>query len=712
MSLSHQHIEHLEPRQLLAGGRETFDLNGGWKFIKSDVPAAAAKLYNDSSWADVKVPHTYNGTDAQDGGANYFRGATWYRRRWRAPESTAGRQMYLRFEGVGQTAEVYVNGALAGKHEGAYAAFLFDLNPFVKVARANYIAVRVSNALNQNIAPVDEDWNIAGGIYRDVSIFTTDTAHVDPTDHAAAGAYFTQKTSTASAAAFSARTLLRNTGGKLRKFDVITSILDAGGNVVESQKTRVNLLRKSTATLNQTLTIDNPKLWDGVRSPYLYTARTELRNTENTLLDSISQKIGVRTFSVHVDNGLTLNGKYYDLKGVAFHSDRPGKSHAVTDADRREDVNLAVEVGSTGLRLGHYQHDQTTYQLANEKGLVVWAEIPIYGEISTTQGFENNAKLQLTELIRQNYNHPSIFFWSVGNELEDDAPTQQLITKLDALANAEDPARPSTYATNYSNRAVNRITDTTGFNRYDGWYSGEADFFGSALSLIRRNHPGVKIALSEFGAGGSIFHHINDPNPTRPAETRNPFHPEQYLNVFHEKAWSQVANFKWLWGKFVWALADFASDRRGEGDANGRVDKGLVTYDRKTKKDAFYFYKANWTNSPVLHITSRRYVERTDAQTEVKIYSNFDAVELKLNGQVVSTNTSKSFSVFKWSNISLQPGDNVVQVKATRNGQTFTDTVTWTYTPPAGRAAFIATTSFSNPTSAQQRVTEDVLFET
>jgi len=691
LSKSYFSIEKLEPRQLLAAaGREVFDLNGGWKFVKSDVPAASAKVFDDSGWQDIKVPHTYNGLDAQDGGDDYFRAATWYRRRWRAPDSTAGKQMYLRFEGVGQTAEVYVNGALAGKHEGAFSAFVFDLNPFVKVSRANYIAVRVSNALNQNIAPVEDDWNIAGGIYRDVTIFASDTAHIDPTDFGAPGAYFTPRSATSVAASFGAETLLRNTGGKARKVDVVTSILNASGSVVETQTTRVNLTRKSAVTLNQTLTIDNPKFWDGVRNPYLYTARTELRNTENTLLDTITQKIGVRTFSVDANNGLTLNGKYYDLRGVAFHSDRPGKSHAVTDAERLQDFNLTLEIGSTGVRLAHYQHDQTTYDLTDQKGLVVWAEIPVYGHISTTSGYENNAKQQLTELIRQNYNHPSILFWSLGNEVDDNAPTRTLLGKLNTLAKAEDPSRLTTYASNFTDKPVNYVADLTGLNRYDGWYSGEVDFFGAALNNVHRAKPNVAIGLTEYGVGGSIYHHINDPNPKRPASTRTPFHPEQYLNVFHEKAWSQIAGKKWLWSKFIWSLADFASDARGEGDTNGRVDKGLLTYDRQTKKDAFYFYKANWTATPVLYITSRRYTERTDATTELKIYSNLDAVELKLNGEVVSTNSTKSFGVFKWSNVALSAGDNVVQVKATKNGQTYTDTVTWTYTPTAGRAAALA----------------------
>lgn len=678
-------IEQLEPRQLLS--RTVLDLNGGWKFIKSDVAGASARVFDDSSWTDVKLPHTYNAQDAQDGGDNYWRGDTWYRRRWRAPEALAGRQMYLRFEGVGHSAEVWVNGARVGEHAGAFGAFVFDLNPYVKVARANYIAVRVSNAESADLAPVEDDWNLAGGIYRDVTIWATDTAHIDPLDHAAPGAYFTQKSVSSSSAEVQARTLLRNTGGKARKFDVITSILDAGGNVVERQTTRVDLGRKSTATLNQSLTIGNPKLWDGVRNPYLYTARTELRNVESTLLDSMTQKIGIRTFSVDANNGLTLNGRYYDLRGVAMHQDRLNRGPAITDADRTEDVNLALEIGSTGLRLSHYQHDQTTYELANQKGLVVWAEVPVYDKISATPGFEASAKLQLTELIRQNYNHPAIFFWALGNELDDDAPSRALLSRLNTLAKAEDPSRLTTYASNYTDRAINYSADLTGLNRYDGWYSGEVDFFGAALNNVHRAKPNVAIGLSEYGVGGSVFHHINDPNPTRPPETRTDFHPEQYLNVFHEKAWSQIAGKKWLWSKFIWQLADSASDWRGEGDQHGRVDKGLLTYDRKTKKDVFYFYKANWTSNPVLYITSRRYTERVDPTTEVKIYSNLDSVELKINGVVIGTNTNKTVSTFKWSSVPLQPGENLVEVRATKNGQTYTDSVTWTYTPTAGRDA-------------------------
>lgn len=691
-NLSSNAVEALEPRRLLDGdlpARVEVNLNGDWRFIKQPMPAASAKLYDDSSWSRVNLPHTYNALDGQDGGNDYFRGETWYRKRYRLPEVLAGRQYYLRFEGVGHSAEVWVNGAKAGEHKGAFSAFVFDLNPFVKVARANYIAVKVSNADDRTLAPRKPDWTVAGGIYRDVKLIAMDTAHVDPTDYASPGVYLTQSNVGASSATVSARTLLRNSGAKPRKFDVITTILDADGAAVTSQTTRVRLDPRSRAPLKQTLTVTSPKLWDGVRNPYLYTARVELRNVEAAALDAVTQPLGLRSFKVDPANGLTLNGRYYDLRGVAMHQDWLNKGPAVGDAHRKQDVDLAREVGSTGLRLAHYQHDDYTYQLADEHGLVVWAEVPVYGAISydATAAYTETSRRQLVELIRQNYNHPSILFWSIGNELENDEASRQVLANLNALAKAEDSGRLTTYASKFTDRAINYMAETTGLNRYDGWYAGDVQYFGAALDQVHRNRPDVAIGLSEYGVGGSPFQHVNDPNPSRPAETATRFHPEQYLNVFHEKAWSQIAAKKYLWSKFVWSLTDFASDARWEGQDTGRVDKGLVTYDRKTKKDAFYFYKANWTNTPVLYITSRRYTDRDEATTEVKVYSNLDSVELRLNGKLIGTNSSKSYGVFRWSDVTLQAGQNLLEVRSAKNGKTYTDSVTWTYTPAAASAS-------------------------
>lgn len=686
-------VERLEARQLLADvtPRIEVNLNGDWRFIKQDIPAASAKLYDDSAWNKVNLPHTYNAYDGQDGGNDYFRGETWYRKRYRIPETLGGRQYYLRFEGVGHSAEVWVNGAKAGEHKGAYGAFLFDLNPFVKVARANYIAVKVSNADDTTLAPRKADWTVAGGIYRDVRLIAVDTAHVDPTDYASPGVYLTQSNVSSSSATVSARTLLRNSGAKARKFDVITTVLDREGSPVATQTTRVKLAGRSRAPLKQTITIDTPTLWDGVRNPYLYTVRTELRNTENTPLDAVTQKLGLRYFKVDPNNGLTLNGRYYDLRGVAMHQDWFSKGPAVSDANRKTDVDLAREIGSTGLRLAHYQHDDYTYQLADEYGLVVWAEVPVYATVSygALGAFTETSRQQLIELIRQNYNHPSILFWSIGNELENDAASRDVLANLNALAKVEDPTRLTTYASKFTDRAINYMAETTGLNRYDGWYTGDVQYFGGALSEVHARQPTVAIGLSEYGVGASPFQHVNDPNPGRPENTATNFHPEQYLNVFHEKAWSQIASRKFLWCKFVWSLTDFASDARWEGMDPGRVDKGLVTYDRKVKKDAFYFYKANWTTTPVLYLTSRRYTNRVDPTTEIKVYSNLDWVELKINGQVIASSNARDFSVFRFTQVPLTPGQNLVEVRSVKNGKTYTDSATWTYTPQTSRPGAI-----------------------
>lgn len=681
-------VDPLEPRRHLAADLTTprveVPINAEWQFVKQDVPGASARDFDASSWQTVRLPHTYNATDAQNGGNNYFRGVTWYRKRYRIPDALGGRQYYLKFEGVGHTAEVWVNGSRAGLHEGSYSAFVYDLNPWVQVGKANFIAVKVSNAVNPNLAPAADDWNLYGGIYRGVKLIAVDTAHVDPTDHGSPGVYLTQRDVSTSSAKLSVKTMLRSTSAKVRRFDVITTVFDREGTAVAEQTTRVVLQRKAATALNQSLVIANPKLWDGVRNPYLYTVRTRLRNTEGALLDGTAQRLGLRSFRVDPNEGLLLNGRPYDLRGVAMHQDRLNKGNAITDDDRRQDINLAVELGSTGLRLAHYQHAQFTYDQADERGLVVWAEIPVYNRVTNSAAFAASARQQLVELIRQNYNHPSILFWSLGNEIPNDELSRNLLADLRGVAKAEDPGRLTTYASKVTDKPINYVAELTALNRYDGWYAGEARFFGGALSQVHAARPDVAIGVSEYGAGGSAFQHVNDPNPPRPASTTTSFHPEQYLNVFHETVWPQLATRKWLWSKFVWALADFASDARNEGDQPGRVDKGLVTYDRQTKKDAFFYYKANWSNSPVLHITSRRYTQRDEPLTEVKVYSNAPAVELRVNGSLVGSSNTKSYAVFKFAGVALAPGANTVEVKAVRNGQTLTDKVTWTYTPPAG----------------------------
>jgi beta-galactosidase len=341
-----------------------------------------------------------------------------------------------------------------------------------------------------------------------------------------------------------------------------------------------------------------------------------------------------------------------------------------------EDLGQIREVGASAVRVSHYQHRQSTYDWLDLNGIVAWAEIPLLNMINNTAAFAENAKEQLRELIRQNYNHPSILFWGIFNELDDVPGANELATALDATVWEEDPTRVSVSASDLSDQdPLNWRTDVAGFNKYYGWYYGHAEDIGTWADNIHLANPKKFIAVSEYGAGGSPNQHEW---PTWQPPHGGTFHPEEYLNEFHEASWNALKDKTYLWGKFLWSMFDFASDSRSEGDTLGRNDKGLVTYDRKTKKDAFYWYKANWTNEPFNYITSRRFTSRTSASTEVKIYSNLDNVTLKINGVSLGTKTG-SDKVFKW-NVRLSPGPNLIQVFSTRNGVTYTDSCSWNLT--------------------------------
>ena len=346
---------------------------------------------------------------------------------------------------------------------------------------------------------------------------------------------------------------------------------------------------------------------------------------------------------------------------------------------------MVAQIGATAVRLAHYQHAQRFYDLCDEHGMVVWAEIPLVDKLTDAEAFFDNARQQMTELIRQNYNHPSIFFWGIGNEQrKDDAPTNRLLKRLSALARAEDPARLSAYAHCCSSEtgALTQHTDVIGYNAYFGWYHATYDEFAAWADKLHAARPSRKIAISEYGAGGSIAQHAE--HPAKP-EPNGPWHPEEYQNLFHVAHWKAMQGRAFLWGKWVWNMFDFASDARIDGDHPGRNDKGLVTYDRKTKKDAFFWYKANWrewseADGKVVHITSRRATSRAGSTVDVKVYSNADSVELKVNGVSAGLRSSKD-RIFVWRGVALGAGTNTVEASGTKDGVSAVDSVTWTRAP-------------------------------
>jgi len=718
-----------------AADRASVSLNAGWKFQYGETPGAEAAAFNDAGWSTVDTPHTWNALDGQDGVAkkgeglallkgDYARGTGWYRRTIKGDPAWAGRQVYLQLDGANRRADVFLNGRLVGTHLGGNARFRFNITNALHSGGDNLLAVRVNNEDN-GIAPHSADFTFFGGLYRDVSLLVTDNVQVETMDYASPGVYLTPTSVSAERAEISARVKLANHGAKPVEVSVRVALADAAGKVVLTASAPAALVADGSGEVTVPLSLASPHLWNGRADPYLYTARVEV-SVGGAVRDTVEQPLGLRFFRVDPAQGFFLNGKYLDLHGVSRHQDRIDKGWAISAADDREDMALIAEMGCTAIRVAHYQQSPLWYQLADERGIALWAEIPFVDEAVPTDVFFNNALDQMRELIRQNYNHPAIFFWGCGNENADlgrpfiegiakyGPISERQIQALNALAHVEDPARLTTYASYHSEHDVNFTlpgqapvhyvgepqrwyTDVTAFNKYYGWYYGEPEDNAAFFDSVHSRNPTQSIAVSEYGAGGCITQH-DATNYGGPGYVRTPMesprraafakqHPEEYQAYYHEGAWKVLSARPYVWAKFIWNMFDFASDGRDEGDHPGRNDKGLVTFDRKTRKDAFYFYKANWATDPVLHIAAARFVARTEAVTEVKVYSNAPEAELFVNGRSLGRQAVGDDRIVRWPGVHLTPGANQVRVTATVAGQALADECTWTLAAAAVSAA-------------------------
>jgi beta-galactosidase len=663
--------------------RSPMSLNTGWKFLAGDDAKAEGPGFDDSAWQSVDLPHTWNGLDGQDGGDNYRRGAGWYRRHLALPAATAARRFYLQFDGASLMADVYVNGIHLGNHKGGFARFRFDATAALRQGADNVIAVRVDNG-RLGIPPTSSDFTIFGGLYRGVSLLVTHPIQVSTMDMGSDGVFIEQHDVSAASASIVVRAELENHGADASDVKVRMVVIDAARKwqgASESTFT-AHMEPGSSTEVVEPLKIASPHLWNARSDPYLYTVRVELMaSTERgAIVDDVEQPLGIRTFAVDPDRGFILNGHYLDLHGFNRHQDWPDKGWAISDENEAEDFSILMESGATADRTSHYQQSATWYDRCDRAGMVVWTEIPNWQKGLETPEYLESGKQQLRELIRQNFNHPSIFFWGVGNETSGPA-ADRLAAAFAAVAKEEDPSRLSTYASNHdASDPKNWHTDVVAFNRYYGWYRGAIADFGPWLDQTRAAYPKARFGMSEFGAGASIFQHAR--NPSQP-EARGPFHPEEYQSEVHEAYWAALRDRPYVWGKFIWCLFDFASDGRNEGDHAGRNDKGLVTYNRKVRKDAFFFYKASWSTDPVVYLTDRRYVLRTEAVTEVKVYSNAAEVSLELNGTPLGAQGDPAGDhIFRWEGVRLAPGENTVSAKARFGTSWVADSCSWTLKAP------------------------------
>jgi beta-galactosidase len=671
----------LSARASDAPGRELQSLDEGWRFLRADAPGAERADFDDRGWGAVALPHTFNAADAQTKGA--YRGVAWYRRALDLATKPSGRRAYLQFDGAFLVTQVWVNGRPAGRHAGGYAAFRLDVTDLLQPGR-NEIAVRIDSAKRSDVAPLGGDFTVFGGLYRDVHLLWTPALHVDALDDGGPGVYAQADSATAEHARIVISNRVRNDEGHPVRARVRTLALDDQGLAVAQTASEVDLAAGQATPVAATLTLDKPRLWQGRKDPYLYSVRTEVSEVhaiaEGGPPDVVTVPLGVRAFRMDPAKGFVLNGQTYPVHGVDyFASERPGRGLAVGAGEVDADFDILDRLGVTGLRLVHFQHGQRAYDDADRRGIVVWTEIPLNSVIDDSPAFAANADQQLRELIKQNFNHPSVVVWGLANEIfKADAASNVLLDEVVKTAHATDPSRPTAYAAccHKESDPQDAHTDIMGYNRYFGWYDGEVAEYGPWADGVHAAFPGRAFGVSEYGAGGSAFQQEDPPKRPKP---NSHWHPEQYQAQFHERAWRDLRARHFLWGTFAWVGFDVISAGRDEGSAAGINDKGLVTLDRRTFKDAFYWYQANWSAAPMVHITSPRDTPRTVQKVEVKVYANTAAVALRLNGRDLGEKPVVDH-VAVWP-VALAAGPNRIEARAVDG--TARDAVAWTYSPAA-----------------------------
>ncbi|HSV15069.1 MAG TPA: glycoside hydrolase family 2 TIM barrel-domain containing protein, partial [Tepidisphaeraceae bacterium] len=532
-------------------------LRDGWAFIRQDVPAAQSPQFDDSRWQRIALPHTWNAHDGQDGGNDYYRGRGWYRLHLNVDAADLRKQLFLRFEAASLVAQVYLNGQFAGTHRGGFAAFCFNVTPLLH-AGDNVVAVCVDNSHFDDIPPHSGDFTICGGLYRNVHLLALNAVNITPTDDGSPGVYLRTLDLAETSANVQATVKLHNDGDGTQSIVAACAIKDASGATVATAQAQQTIAARSAADAMLSLVIPHPHLWNGRADPYLYQAVVELKRGSE-VLDRVVQPLGLRQYRIDPQAGFFLNGRSYPLRGVCVHQDYLNKGWAIAPADIDTNYRLINELGASAVRLAHYQHPDYEYAVCDRSGVVVWAELPMVNRIGDTAAFSENAKQQLRELIKQNYNHPSICFWSLFNELGPRTRTDwQLVSQVNELAHDLDADRPTVAASHLPvGIPVNWIPDLIAFNRYFGWYSGTIADWPRELDALHAARPDRAIGISEYGAGASVNQH-QDRMTTRPS-TKGPWHPEEWQALVHEAAYRAIQQRPWLWGTFVWVMFDFAS---------------------------------------------------------------------------------------------------------------------------------------------------------
>ena len=594
--------------------RNIININSNWLFIKdtSDV--------NCNEGESISLPHTWNAIDGQDGGNDYFRGSCLYKKTLNKSELPESDLYYLEFRGTNSSADLFVNGNKIAHHDGGYSTWRANITEYIK--DETEIAVIVDNSPNETVYPQMADFTFYGGIYRDVNLICVNNTHFDLDYYGGPGIMITPEVD-----------------GKNAKIEVEVFVK----NLKVSQKLAYTIYDAENKELNTleannskvTLEIKDVILWHGRRNPYLYSCEVKIVE-DGQIVDNIQSTFGCRSFKIDPDNGFILNGEEYPLRGVSRHQDRLGIGNALLPEHHKEDMDLICEVGATTIRLAHYQHDQYFYDLCDERGMVVWAEIPYISKHMPT-GRENTIS-QMKELVIQNYNHPSIIVWGLSNEISIAGSDDDLLENhkiLNDLVHDMDKTRLTTMAVVSMCKIDDpyiQIPDVVSYNHYFGWYGGDTAMNGPWFDKFHAAHPKIPIGCSEYGCEALNWH---TSNPKQGDYT------EEYQAYYHEELIKQLFSRKYIWATHVWNMFDFGADARAEGGENGQNHKGLVTMDRKYKKDSFYAYKAWLSDDPFVHLCGKRYIDRVEDVTKITVYSNLPEVELFVNGESIGKKTAE-----------------------------------------------------------------------
>ena len=674
---------------LRAEGRIVESFNAGWFFKKA--PASNELAVNvpkwESGWKAVEIPHTWNAQDMQLSFDNFYAGSAYYKKRYRLPAEWKDKRVFLRFEGVGAVAEVYVNGSLATTHKGAYSAFACEIGTLLKAGEENEIIVKADNASRPDVIPINHVlFGVYGGMYRPVWLIVTDSCNICVTDCASPGVYITQKHVSKKQADVKVKVKLDNGTLQPVPLTLQNTIYDQAGKQVAADEQSFELTPQGVQTFEANFKVKHPTLWQGRKNPYLYKVVSRLVQN-GKVIDEVVQPLGLRKYEIVAGKGFYLNGEKYPMYGVTRHQDWWELGSALKNENHDFDLAAIMDIGATTVRFAHYQQSDYLYSRCDSLGLIIWAEIPFVNRVSGLEA--ENARNQLRELIRQSFNHPSIYVWGLHNEVyHPHEYTKELTQSLHELAKTEDPDRYTVSVNGYGHmeHPVNLNADIQGMNRYFGWYEKKLQDIEPWVEGLEKNYPNQKLMLTEYGADANILHQSeylgNSLNWTKP------FYPETFQTKTHEYQWSVIAKHPYIIASYLWNMFDFATPLADRGDLPARNMKGMITFDRKTKKDSYYWYKANWSESPVLYLTQRRNVDREKRVTSVTVYSNIGTPTVYLNGKEL-TGIRKGYTDVHYiiDNVKLADGKNTVKAEVTKDGKTYEDTIEWMYTGEKRREA-------------------------